>query len=280
MLPGGESDRLALPLRSRWSVLEQPCLRSPATNQSPAPGRTASGIHALADLPPVQITACGDGYYGTYPNCIPYNVDPLAYQEDPCYWDYYSYDCPGYVDPDDLGDGGYTYDWQPGDPGTPCDTGVPYVDDSVVNYGMAQLWKASNPDAPLSQKVEAGGWIVRRSDGSYYVYPWPGHGNNCGWNTEVPWPPEGKGAIVAFVHTHPYFTGNPIPVCDPNDATKIVGYVPYEGEPSDMDHATATSLGQQLGRPGALPGVILDKASTITFSDANSNNVIYRRCGF
>lgn len=255
-----------------------------ACNESTAPDRTASGIHALADLPTVTVTDCGPGYYGTYPNCVLYNYDPHEYEQDPCYLDYYAYDCPGYVDTSTDG-GGYYYDWHPGDPGVPCETGNPLLDAPGSDAGFAQLWKDSDPDNPtFGDRHERAGWIVRKADGSYYVFEWPNVGTVCGMDvTGLPEPPEGLSAVVGYVHTHPYIPGDYVAVCA-NDNHTVTGFVQYAGGPSNADRNTSVALGQQVpwsGKPGPLPGVILDKSGTRTFVGTSTDkDVNYSRCGF
>lgn len=214
------------------------------------------------------------------PNCYPEDpYDPWRYNQDACYSDWYSQGCPGYQGDDDA-----PYEeWQPGDPGQPCYTGLLSVDDSMVGHGFAVLWGLSNPDAPaLGDRHERGGWIVKTATG-YRMDVWPNVGTSCGMNGGVPAPPEGLSAIVGFVHTHPYFVGQVIVSCD-TDPNVVTGAGPYDGTASNYDRATSVALGSSLpwsGGPAPLPGVILDKEKVRTFvGSSTASDATYDRCGF
>ncbi|HYW06420.1 MAG TPA: hypothetical protein VE913_05665, partial [Longimicrobium sp.] len=128
-----------------------------------------------------------------------------------------------------------------------------FLDDPVVNQGFDEMWKASNPTANLAHRVEQLGWIVRTATG-FRIAPFA-TGNFCGWNGTPSYPAEGPDAIVGFIHTHPYTVGETIIACDADGKMTVETYM---GEPSRFDRDASVTLGQALGIPVGLAGIILD----------------------
>jgi hypothetical protein len=158
---------------------------------------------------------------------------------------------------------------------TPCVvTGGAVQDSPDVQAGFKVLWTASNPDAGLVQRSERGGWIVRTSTG-FRVEAWTGVSlGYCGMEGEVPYPAEGPGAIVGYVHTHPYMLEEDVLNCENQVVT-------YHGTPSDPERANSYNLGRDLGWPGPLPGYILDKNGIRTFQGWNTAlDGSAPRCGY
>jgi hypothetical protein len=209
-------------------------------------------------LDPIVATACGPGLRGTWPRCFPAisNDDDLGPQmvEDPDASDPVEYP----------------------NPEPPCETGNPHLDSAKVEEGMKNLWGKSNSNDNLFARKEQAGWIVRTATG-YRIHDWnfnAEYRGNCGdsFDVSTTYPPEGMGAIVGFVHTHPYDVGENILDCNGNIVT-------YDGTPSDADRTSSYDLGRILGRSGPLKGYILDKNGIRTFEGANTLDSI-SRCGY
>lgn len=158
-----------------------------------------------------------------------------------------------------------------------CKTGNAVVDDPVVNAGFEALWEQSNFDAPLADRLEAFGWVVKTATG--YRIEIVGTGNFCGYTGVAPWPPEGGSAIVGFIHTHPYTVGETVLSCGASG--NINGAVDYPGTPSDFDRNLSVALGQQLGRGQPLPGLVLDANGIRSFEGWDAAvETSYGRCGY
>lgn len=240
-----------------------------------APKSTTDPAYALE---PLVTTACAAGYTGEYPYCYP----------------------PDYTDPEPVyytpsggggsggggGTGGGTPLPPPPDddpPADPCNTANPVLDTKAVQDGMKNLWKQSNANDNLAHRHEKAGWIVQKLDGSYYVFPWPTTGDfgalgGCGGFSSAQinsWmPPEGKDAIVGFVHTHPYSAGETIwDRCDGNTQD-------YNGHESDWDRRAGVILGNTLGRSTPLMGWVIDKEHITGFNGLYDPRGYWTRCGY
>jgi hypothetical protein len=182
------------------------------------------------------------------------------------------------------GTGGTTTGGATGNPPPPedtipkdsCRTGSPVFDDPTFRAGLADLWQKSNADANLAQRKEQFGWVVRTATG--YRIAYLGAGNFCGFDGTVPAPAEGYAAVTGFIHTHPYEAGEIIVSCDANMS---IGTAVYHNDPSTIDRTNSISLGNALGRPGPLPGVIVDKNRLTLYAGMDSTtDVPQRRCGY
>lgn len=176
--------------------------------------------------------------------------------------------------------GGY-YDPGTPDAGGPCNTGAPVFDNIKVQQGMSKLWDESNYEATaIGDRREHFGWIVQNADGSYDLWDAGVAGTVCGYDGDVPYPPQGPDAIVAFVHTHPYDNGENVPTCTAS-SHQVTGVGEYHSQASDYDRDTSIQLGKALGRTGPLSGVILD-ADNITVFTGNdtSKDGGTPRCGY
>jgi hypothetical protein len=93
-----------------------------------------------------------------------------------------------------------------------CLTGDDALDAPAVKQGLKDLWTRSNPDAPVAQRLEQAGWIVRGWDGSYSMVRFNASFQGpCEINGNFNAPP----GAVAFVHTHPYRRGDVQTSCPP-----------------------------------------------------------------
>lgn len=190
--------------------------------------------------------------------------------------------------------GGYTYPYPPSsdDPGirgggaeptdtADCATGDPIIDSPAVQAGFEDIWKRSNPEAPMSQRIERGGWVIRTATG-YAFQAWPDVWsiNQCG--IDVPagtMPPAGA---VAWVHTHPYAYREKMTGCE--SLTLRVGgqlmtvYQDYLNQPSDYDGEVSTGWN--------LAGYVIDKAGISEFVGDPASQYKVRivervnRCGY
>jgi hypothetical protein len=172
----------------------------------------------------------------------------------------------------------------PPDTVTPCDPTLPGLGDTTVQAGLTRLWEHSNPYATqMGDRRERFAWLVYTPDGGWVLHEVTIQSSVCGFDGEIPWPPEGKAAIRAFVHVHPYRFGEVIPVCGGASANHSLGYLPYEGIPSDIDRETSLSLGEQVyGTSGAaLTGLIIDSDNILAFvGNDMSRDGAMKRCGY
>jgi hypothetical protein len=180
-------------------------------------------------------------------------------------------------------------------PSDTCQTGDPALDSPGVQKGLKDLWTRSNPDAPQSQRLEQGGWIVQESDGSYRMAPFSSSVQGpCSINGNMNAPP----GAVAWVHTHPFTRGEVQTICgaiktpDPSapggfrDAVGPNGqpiYPVYDNKPSFPDRelmSDINNLHAQLGH-SLLSGVIIDADQTTIYTENPGDNpVILTRCGY
>ena len=175
-------------------------------------------------------------------------------------------------------------DYQDADPCETSNSTVNAMGDHSIFY---VAWNASNPNAPLLDRREIGGWIVRTSDGRLEFDPWPYRSSVCGIDVpEGKMPPlPGYGTIVGTLHTHPYGYGDFIPNCDAN-AQPMGTSQRYLGMASDHDHETAAALGQIIphpDHPNPLPGYIVDEDAVITYAELGSTGMRSNRisrCGY
>jgi hypothetical protein len=93
-------------------------------------------------------------------------------------------------------------------PPEPCETEDPILDNEVFQINLNLLWQSSQPDEPISERTEQGGFIV--SDGNDFSivnYPSDWIRTACqidppnGFLNDVP------ENIVGVIHTHPFFSG-------------------------------------------------------------------------
>lgn len=93
----------------------------------------------------------------------------------------------------------------------------------------------------------------------------------CGIDLAAEVPP----AATAFVHTHPWATGEEQTSCDPTMAIpelNLVIYPDYNGKASGADQEAAKML--------RIPGYILDADGITKFDERNASLQRYPRCGF
>jgi hypothetical protein len=213
-----------------------------------------------------------DGIIVTPWNPVGQPYDP--YDNTPCW-----INCAGGASQGNPG-GGDGYD--PGTPeqSGPCNTGDSVYDNPAVNAGFTALWSASNYGPNIIARREAYGWVVMTASG--YRIHMIGTTSYCGGNDlEMPWPPEGPDAVVAFVHTHPYEIGDLVPICGPDGQPQLNNWGVYPGGASDVDRATSIALGDALGRGMPLPGLVLDVNGMHQFiGDDHLFNSMTARCGY
>lgn len=129
-----------------------------------------------------------------------------------------------------------------------CNTGDPVIDSPAVQEGFAELWAQSNPDQPMENRVERGGWMASDGAGGYRIVPFQEVSSNaCEIIVDLSNRP---GDAVGFVHTHPYESGVPMRVCEGQMMFGRMVYETYTNEPSDYDGRAASTLG--------MPGYIID----------------------
>jgi hypothetical protein len=214
---------------------------------------------AATVLAPIKVIACPAGYTGDYPDCKkPIDGGGLTHAGTP-------------IPPSGGGAS------EPPPPA--CQTGNPIVDTPAVQTGFKNLWKESNTDDVLFRRSEHFGWIVYRN-GSYYVYEWPIGGTYAGLCNGIAdisgfYPPEGPGAIVAFVHTHPYQNGENVVNCEGSVVT-------YEGVESSYDRDASGQISTLLGRTQPLPGYVIDKDGISAFEGNKfpAGTWKWPRCGY
>jgi hypothetical protein len=244
---------------------------------SPHPRAGEAGPSSTIALPPVGVTVCQFG--GTYPYCWDEPNPPPPEPDPSCYnpWACNGGGSGGGGDGGDGGDGTAPPPPPTTEPTDTCKTGDKIVDDPQVSKGLALLWQQSNPDANLYQRAEKAGWIVESPTGRFSIIQWTGGTERfgCGDYTSLTVPPKEQGTVVGFVHTHPYRVDETITDCG------LRGVDTYRGEPSDADRQTSVDLGAILGRPGPLPGYIIDKDGYYRY-DGKTNTATPRRqrCGY
>lgn len=174
-----------------------------------------------------------------------------------------------YEPPPDDGGGGGGGGGDPGgeDPGgddpyppEPCDTGDPVVDSPEVQQGFADLWSRSNPDAEMQDRLERGGWIIQGPAG-YSVQPFPESWTLNACEIRFPVDALAPTGAVAWVHTHPYRSGERLTACGSH--TIYIGGVPmkayfrYGNQPSEDDGKFSTLWNK--------PGYVIDKNKITRF---------------
>ncbi len=157
-----------------------------------------------------------------------------------------------------------------------CNTGDPVIDSPAVQGGFAELWAQSNPDQPMENRVERGGWMVPDGAGGYRIEPFQEVSSNaCEILLDLSTLPAGA---VAFVHTHPYESGVPMRVCEGEMIFGRLVYETYTNEPSDFDGRAASTLG--------MPGYIIDYDKITKFTGSPTSRWQYEivssntRCGY
>jgi hypothetical protein len=189
----------------------------------------------------------------------------------------------------DGGGGGGTAP-SPDPPADTCLTGDEGLDAPAVKQGLKDLWTRSNPDAPQAQRLEQAGWIVRGWDGSYSMVPFNVSVQGpCNINGNLSAPP----GAVAWVHTHPFTTGEVMASCGPvkmQDPSAPGGYRDmigsdgqpryraYNNNPSNFDRNLldqVNTLRASLTPPqDQLAGVIIDANRTTIYTENSGEKPI------
>jgi len=178
-----------------------------------------------------------------------------------------------------------------------CKTGDPVLDSPAVKQGLNDLWARSNPTAPQAQRLEQAGWIVQRSDGSFYMAPFTISAQGpCSVNGNLNAPP----GAVAFVHTHPFTQGEVQTICGaikqpdpfaPGGFRDVIGsdgrpvHPVYDNKPSIPDRNLMNDVNRTRARfqPGSaqLSGVIIDANQTTVYTENTADgNTPFPRCGY
>jgi hypothetical protein len=182
----------------------------------------------------------------------------------------------------------------PPESGDTCRTGNEILDSPDVQAGLRDIWTRSNPSAPQSSRLEQGGWIVQRPDGTFGMAAFSITAQGpCNINGNLNAPP----GAIAFVHTHPFQRDEVQAICGPvQQRSPVTGawqtvFGPdgqpllrsYDNTPSIPDrellqdvNAARTSLGQT-----PVVGVIIDANQTTGYTENPSDgSEPYRRCGY
>lgn len=158
----------------------------------------------------------------------------------------------------------------------PCQTGIPIVDSITNQIVFEQLWEYSNvDDAILSNRSEQGGFITEESDGTYGFTPFPSDWQYAACSISPPsdWINDLPQNTVAYVHTHPFFTGEDTrPVCGSD------GDESYTSGASQEDYETLVAMANQLSNYN-IKGIVIDGGG-ITVFDALQNINTENRCGY
>jgi hypothetical protein len=183
---------------------------------------------------------------------------------------------------------------EPDPPQDTCVTGNEILDSPAVRSGLDDLWKRSSASAEQSQRLEQAGWIVRRPDGTFGMAPFTTTAQgpcNVNGNLNAPF------GAVAWVHTHPFRTGEIQTICgalkepDPatggwRDAAGPAGeplFPKYENRPSIPDRELLGDVNRTRAGVGQLPlvGVIVDADKTTAYTEDAADGIEpYPRCGY
>lgn len=184
-------------------------------------------------------------------------------------------------DPWNWNGGGGTDPYPPADTTRPCQTNYPLLDDSVVQQKFAEAWEASNYGAPMNDRREQGGWIIRTPDGRLTAQPfpatWPAY--QCG--IDIPNDALAPVGALAMYHTHPFKRGDRLTGCDPQvlpGGGRV--FINYRNESSIADDSAL--VGFRRRNAPDLIGLILDADSIIAFdgSGVQSHDIKVERCGY
>lgn len=163
-----------------------------------------------------------------------------------------------------------------------CNTGDPLIDSPQVQAGMEQIWGNSNygENVPMDQRYEDGGWIVRKSDGTYGMEPFPSSWTrtNCAIYppSVITVPP----TAVGWVHTHPFKFGEKLTACPPVQTPWGPHPVTYTGLTSDPDDEAVATIRRQAGY-GAFRAYMLDADGITTYTGpAVADHPRVPRCGY
>jgi hypothetical protein len=135
---------------------------------------------------------------------------------------------------------------------------------------LNNLWKASNPEGPISERTERGGWLFNSGDSlnpTYEIKQWEGFANQCKVSAKVSDlnPPPNT---VSFVHTHVLPPGNYTNICNRAEITSF--YMSQDSiSPGDKEIASDFGLNYVIDERGMLsltsdftvteyPGCIVD----------------------
>lgn len=176
-----------------------------------------------------------------------------------------------------------------------CDTGDAAFDDPIIMQGLKDLWTRSNPVAPQAQRLEQAAWIIHDAGGSFRMAPFiTTRQGPCNVNGNFN-PPAGA---VAWVHTHPFWSGEVQTVCGalkqpdpyvPGGFRDVLGpdgqpvYPEYRNSPSIPDRELLNDINatmEMLGR-NPLAGVIIDANQITVYSENSSDGTaVFPRCSY
>lgn len=177
---------------------------------------------------------------------------------------------------------------------TACTTLDPALNDAAVQTGLRDLWQQSGIDKPQDQRAEAGGWIVRNTDGSHRLVPLSDMVRepcrlNGNWLAPL--------GTVGFVHTHPFRSHEVMIACGPvsrelpdGRSIPILGkngqylYHTYSNRPSPADRDLLQNVVNNIRRlrgESALQGYVIDNERITQYTGTNNReDKPYGRCGY
>jgi hypothetical protein len=170
--------------------------------------------------------------------------------------------------------------WDPGTPNSEpaCPDEYTLLNDANVQAGFQDLMLRSNPDAPMLDRREQGGFLKNNGDGTFGITLFPPEWGSTSCGINVP-----PGAVIppgtiALVHTHPYTRGEPQTGCDfqelPNGIRMPLN---YNGDTSNYDDKTMAELRKHYPQ---LVGIVLDKDNIIVYDGDPTRNMRIGRCGY
>jgi hypothetical protein len=161
---------------------------------------------------------------------------------------------------------------------TPCSTGLATLDDPEVQSGLCDLWRRSNPEAPMADRREQGGWLVRVGD-DFMLDPFPPEWISQPCALTPPEDFQSPPGTIAMVHTHPYARREPLTSCDKQELPGGLSmYINYSGDPSIDDDSTMLDL---RSRYPNLIGLVIDQDQIIAYTGSPVDEPSrYPRCGY
>ncbi len=145
------------------------------------------------------------------------------------------------------------------------------------------LWfgsKAVDTDAPMSDRLEQGGWIVEVEGGYDIVFFPPTWSRDaCGMYPPSHWASTVPANVVGVIHSHPFYVGEDRrSVCETDDGTEIEEA--YVGGPSNADYKFILTIMNHLN-DFTIKGYVIDGNHISSYDYTGSHGVEeFIRCGY